>query len=91
MTVAGKKYIAIPIDGLDIFELSPVVQQVQRLPRQTEAYVMANVHQNEPESQVPRIERSNQQILDYVDFGSQTGANGAYSWYADYPAHIPTN
>ncbi|XP_044009668.1 uncharacterized protein LOC122853322 isoform X2 [Aphidius gifuensis] len=84
MTIAGRKYIAIPIDGLDVFELSPVVQQVQRLPRQTEAYV---VHQNEPESQVPRIERSNSQIMDYVDFGAQTGNNGAFSWFADYPVN----
>lgn len=27
-------------------------------------------------------------ILDYVDFGARTGLNGAFAWYADYPAAV---
>lgn len=82
MTTAATRYLAIPIDGIDVIEVNPILPQ--RVPRQTEAYVVAS--HAEPESQVPRIDRSSQ-ILDYVDFGAQTGTNGAFSWYADYPAH----
>ncbi|XP_011302334.1 uncharacterized protein [Fopius arisanus] len=85
MAAAGTRYIAIPIDGIDVIEVNPILPPAPRYPRQTEAYLVSN--QQETESQVPRIERSTAQILDYVDFGAQTGMNGAYSWYTDYPAH----
>ncbi|XP_063972880.1 uncharacterized protein LOC135160357 isoform X2 [Diachasmimorpha longicaudata] len=83
MAAAGTRYIAIPIDGIDVIEVNSILPQAPRYPRHTEAYLVPNPQ--ETESQVPRIERSASQILDYVDFGAQTGVNGAYSWYADYP------
>ncbi|XP_078050365.1 uncharacterized protein LOC144476916 [Augochlora pura] len=82
---AGRRYIAIPVDGIDVIELSPVVA---RIARHTDGYVPAPApsnHQEDPESL--RLERSVNPILDYVDFGGYTGSNGAFSWYADYPAH----
>ncbi|XP_033309014.1 uncharacterized protein LOC117210274 isoform X1 [Bombus bifarius] len=86
--LAGRRYIAIPVDGFDVIELSPVPPATARITRQTEAYLpvaVPSVSQEEPRS--VRSERSNARILDYVDFGGQTGSNGAFSWYADYPAH----
>ena len=86
--LAGRRYIAIPVDGFDVIELSPVPPATARITRQTEAYLpvaVPSVSQEEPRSL--RSERSNARILDYVDFGGQTGSNGAFSWYADYPAH----
>ncbi|KAK0179584.1 hypothetical protein PV327_005323 [Microctonus hyperodae] len=86
MVTAASRYIAIPIDNIDIIEVNPIAPS-QRVSRQTEAYVPLVIsNRPELENQEPRIERSSP-ILDYVDFGSQTGANGAFSWYADYPAH----
>ncbi|XP_029049540.1 uncharacterized protein LOC114879113 [Osmia bicornis bicornis] len=85
---AGRRYIAIPIDGLDVIELSPVTLPVPRITRQTEAYVPVEVPSvSQEELKNPRAERSAAHILDYVDFGGQTNSNGAFSWYADYPAH----
>lgn len=90
--LGGRRYIAIPvdgIDGIDVIEVSPIAPSLSRVARQTEAYVpigVSNViHQDDSEGQ--RSERSATRILDYVDFGGHTGSNGAYSWYADYPAH----
>lgn len=86
--LAGRRYIAIPMDGIDVIELSPVAPPTPRIARQTEAYIpipVPNISQEELKN--PRQERSNAHILDYVDFGGQTGSNGAFSWYADYPAH----
>ncbi|XP_017787611.1 PREDICTED: uncharacterized protein LOC108570286 [Habropoda laboriosa] len=83
---AARRYIAIPVDGIDVIELSPVAPS--RITRQTEAYVpvaIPSISQEELKS--PRAERSTAHILDYVDFGAHTGSNGAFSWYADYPAH----
>ncbi|XP_057327852.1 uncharacterized protein LOC130669137 [Microplitis mediator] len=94
IVTAATRYLAIPIDGMDIIEVNPLQQQQQlqmpqRAPRQTEAYIpqiFSHGHQlRAEERQQPRLERS--PILDYVDFGAQTGNNGAYSWFADYPAH----
>ncbi|OAD59810.1 hypothetical protein WN48_07930, partial [Eufriesea mexicana] len=85
---AGRRYIAIPVDGIDVIELSPMAPATSRIARQTEAYVpiaVPSISQDELKSS--RAERSNGHILDYVDFGGQTGTNGAFSWYADYPAH----
>ncbi|XP_076663377.1 uncharacterized protein LOC143366310 [Andrena cerasifolii] len=82
---AGRRYIAIPVDGIDVIELSPIA--LPRIPRQADGLVplaLSSIRQEEPESR--RLERSNP-VLDYVDFGGQTGSNGAFSWYADYPAH----
>ncbi|XP_066589117.1 uncharacterized protein [Prorops nasuta] len=88
--VSGRRYIAIPIDGLDVLELNQMTSPAAtfpRNPRQTETYIPIAVHQEEVES-LPRPERSTTtHILDYVDFGGHTGSNGAFSWYADYPAH----
>ncbi|CAD6216287.1 GSCOCG00004438001-RA-CDS [Cotesia congregata] len=93
ITTAATRYLAIPIDGMDIIEVNPQQQfhpqQIQqRPPRQTEAYIpqiLSHGQQLQQERQQPRIERS--PILDYVDFGAQTGNNGAYNWFVDYPAH----
>ncbi|KAF3419854.1 hypothetical protein E2986_12206 [Frieseomelitta varia] len=87
--LAGRRYIAIPVDGIDVIELSPMAPATARIPRQTEAYVPVAVPSvTHEELKGPRLERSsNAHILDYVDFGGQTGSNGAFSWYADYPAH----
>ncbi|XP_033228281.1 uncharacterized protein LOC117180074 [Belonocnema kinseyi] len=84
MVMGGTRYIAIPIDGMDIFELNPIAPPTPqaRLPRQTHV-----IHPTETESPAQRPERSTAEILDFVDFGAHTGANGAYSWYADYPSH----
>lgn len=82
---------------MDIIEVNPLQQQQQqqqlqmsqRAPRQTEAYIPQIFSHGQQlrseERQQPRLERS--PIFDYVDFGAQTGNNGAYSWFADYPAH----
>lgn len=86
--LAGRRYIAIPVDGIDVIELSPISPAVPRITRQIEAHVpvpVPNVHTEDLENQ--RAERSASPILDYVDFGGYTGSNGAFSWYADYPAH----
>lgn len=83
--LGGRRYIAIPVDGIegiDVIEVNPLTSS--RVTRQTEAYV-PSVHQDDPREQ--RSERSATHVLDYVDFGGQTGSNGAFSWYADYPAH----
>ncbi|KAK1120859.1 hypothetical protein K0M31_011060 [Melipona bicolor] len=86
--LAGRRYIAIPVDGIDVIELSPMAPATARIARQTEAYVPVAVPSvTHEELRSPRLERSNAHILDYVDFGGQTGSNGAFSWYADYPAH----
>ncbi|XP_034945748.1 uncharacterized protein [Chelonus insularis] len=80
------RYLAIPIDGIDIIEVNPMSQRVTR---QAEAYspiTYTNHQRNDVDHQSsPRIDRL-QPILDYVDFGSQSGSNGAFSWFADYPA-----
>ncbi|XP_011170455.2 uncharacterized protein LOC105203366 isoform X1 [Solenopsis invicta] len=90
--LGGRRYIAIPvdgIDGIDVIEVNPIASSLSRVSRQTEAYVpvaISNVaHQDN--SEVQRSERSATRVLDYVDFGGHTGSNGAFSWYADYPAH----
>ncbi|KAL0128827.1 hypothetical protein PUN28_003897 [Cardiocondyla obscurior] len=89
--LGGRRYIAIPvdgIDGIDVIEVNPITTSLSRVPRQTEAYVPVVVpntsHQDD--SEIHRSERSAARVLDYVDFGGQTGSNGAFSWYADYPA-----
>ncbi|EFN87090.1 hypothetical protein EAI_06766 [Harpegnathos saltator] len=85
--LGGRRYIAIPVDGvdgIDIIEVNSIAPSLSRMARQTEAYMPAGVvHQDDSE----RTERSATRILDYVDFGGHTGSNGAFSWYADYPAH----
>ncbi|XP_029163816.1 uncharacterized protein LOC114935234 [Nylanderia fulva] len=88
--LGGRRYIAIPVDGIegiDVIEVSPITSS--RVARQTEAYVPVPVpsvvHQDDSRDQ--RSERSATRVLDYVDFGGQTGSDGAFSWYADYPAH----
>ncbi|XP_031841516.1 uncharacterized protein LOC116430924 [Nomia melanderi] len=83
--LAGRRYIAIPVDGVDVIELSPVTP---RIARQAGSYIPIAIpsnHQDDLEN--PRLERSVTPVLDYVDFGGYTGSNGAFSWYADYPAH----
>ena len=89
--VAGaSRYIAIPIDEIDIIEVNPISHQAPRYPRQTETYVPAlvsGIHHEDLENPSPRIPRSDAHVMDYVDFGAHTGNNGAYSWYADYPTH----
>jgi hypothetical protein len=93
LAVAGPRYIAIPIDGVDVIELKPVGGP--RIGRQVEAYGPMPLPGLQ---QVPgpiidqpglplRPERATAHILDYVDFGGHTGPNGAFSWYADYPSH----
>lgn len=87
--MGGTRYIAIPIEGIDVIELNPISPPSSRLPRETETYVpvaVSNIHPDSIENPVQRTERSSAHILDYVDFGAHTGANGAYTWYADYPA-----
>ncbi|XP_043467819.1 uncharacterized protein LOC122502033 [Leptopilina heterotoma] len=91
MVMGGTHYIAIPIDGIDFIELNQISPPSSRHPRQTETYVplaVSNIHSeiNENPVHVPE-RRSSAHILDYVDFGAHTGANGAYSWFADYPSH----
>ncbi|KZC10385.1 hypothetical protein WN55_01501, partial [Dufourea novaeangliae] len=85
---AGRRYIAIPVDGIDVIELSPVTPPNGRIVRQTEGYVPITIPsvRQEDTSDIQRLERSASPILDYVDFGGYTGSNGAFSWYADYPA-----
>ncbi|XP_047348886.1 uncharacterized protein LOC124948776 [Vespa velutina] len=88
--LAGRRYIAIPIDGIDVLELNPISLSASRIARQADpaAYVpiaVPNLHHEELENS--RAERSIGQILDYVDYGGHTGSNGAFGWYADYPAH----
>lgn len=90
--LGGRRYIAIPVDGIDdidVIEVNPIAPSLSRVARQTEAYVPIAVpgvvHQDGTEGQ--RSERSAARVLDYVDFGGHTGSNGAFSWYADYPAH----
>jgi len=89
--LGGRRYIAIPldgIDGIDVIEVNPIVSSLSRVSRQTEAYVQVPnnvIYQDDPE--VQRSERSAVRVLDYVDYGGHTGSNGAFSWYADYPAH----
>lgn len=87
--LGGRRYIAIPVDGIegiDVIEVNPITASLSRVARQTEAYIPVAipsvVHQDNS-----REQRSATHILDYVDFGGQTGSNGAFSWYADYPAH----
>lgn len=64
----------IPMEGVE-FESYPL----SRFPRQVE----------NPEGEVSTFKpQRDEPILDFVDFGSQTGANGAYSWYADFPAQV---
>ncbi|XP_054009169.1 uncharacterized protein LOC128892663 [Hylaeus anthracinus] len=86
--LGGRRYLAIPVDGVDVIELSPIAPAVTRYTRQIDAHVpvaVPSVHQDDPEN--PRSERSISPILDYVDFGGYTAGNGGFSWYADYPAH----
>ncbi|KAL6430026.1 hypothetical protein ACFW04_007676 [Cataglyphis niger] len=85
--LGGRRYLAIPVDGIegiDVIEVNPIISS--RVARQTEAYIPVAipsvVHQDDL-----REQRSATHVLDYVDFGGQTGSNGAFSWYADYPAH----
>lgn len=90
--LGSRRYIAIPvdgIDGIDVIEVNPIAPSLSRVARQTEAYVpipISSVSQQD-DSEVQRSERSAAHVLDYVDFGGHTGSNGAFSWYADYPAH----
>ncbi|XP_076239198.1 uncharacterized protein LOC143182211 [Calliopsis andreniformis] len=85
--LGGRRYIAIPVDGVDVIELSPITPALPRITRQAEGPIplaLPSIRQDGPEGS--RLERSTP-ILDYVDFGGHTGSNGAFSWYADYPAH----
>lgn len=90
--LAAHRYIAIPINAIDdinMIEVNPIASSLSlpRVLRQTETYVppatSAIIHQDNSE----RLERPTTRILDYVDFGGHTGSNGAFSWYADYPAY----
>lgn len=92
--LGGRRYIAIPvdgIDGIDVIEVNPIAPSLSRVARQTEAYVPVAMYQSsvshQDDSEVQRSERSAARVLDYIDFGGHTGSNGAFSWYADYPAH----
>ncbi|XP_077271197.1 tudor and KH domain containing protein papi [Temnothorax americanus] len=90
--LGGRRYIAIPvdgIDGIDVIEVNPLTPSLSRVARQTEAYVPVAVSSasHQDDSEIQRSERSAARVLDYVDFGGHTGSNGAFSWYADYPAH----
>ncbi|XP_036142055.1 uncharacterized protein LOC105832083 isoform X2 [Monomorium pharaonis] len=88
-TLGGRRYIAIPvdgIDGIDVIEVNPIAPSLSRVARQTEAYVPVAISSVD-DFEVQRSERSAARVLDYVDFGGHTGSNGAFSWYADYPAH----
>lgn len=90
--LGGRRYIAISvdgIDGIDVIEVNPIVSSLSRVARQTEAYLPAVVQPSvvQDESEGQRSERATTRVLDYVDFGGHTGSNGAFSWYADYPAH----
>ena len=90
LSLAGPRYIAIPIDGVDVIELSPLPTSSAgagpRIARQTEAYLPMAVHQQHA-SEFEQSRPATAHILDYVDFGAHTGPNGAFSWYADYPSH----
>ncbi|KAJ8680678.1 hypothetical protein QAD02_016465 [Eretmocerus hayati] len=96
---AGARYIAIPIDNVDVIELSPVGPTnpiinpstsglSQRYPRQASPIAEVYPHQtrsSEPSEPITR--HLGAHVLDYVDFGAHTGPNGAFSWYADFPSH----
>ncbi|XP_018375249.1 PREDICTED: uncharacterized protein LOC108769017 [Trachymyrmex cornetzi] len=91
--LGDRHYIAIPvdgIDGIDVIKVNAIAHSLSRVAKQTKAYVPFAVssisHQDDSEVQ-QRSERLATHVLDYVDFGGHTGSNGAFSWYADYPAH----
>ncbi|XP_046587043.1 uncharacterized protein LOC124297613 isoform X2 [Neodiprion virginianus] len=88
--IAGRsRYLAIPLDDVKIIELSSGIPSfMPRVARSAEAYVPVAVAtlQNEEVEPTPRIERAAAHYLDYVDFGGHTGENGAFGWYADFPA-----
>ncbi|XP_015596708.1 uncharacterized protein LOC107268442 [Cephus cinctus] len=88
---AYPRYLAIPIDEVNIIELSPILPASPRIARQADEYIVpvtvSKSNHEENENLVPRPERSTTRILDYIDFGGHTGVNGAFGWYADYPAH----
>ncbi|XP_048513031.1 uncharacterized protein LOC105692529 [Athalia rosae] len=83
---ARPRYLAIPLDDVEIIELS----SLPRVSRHAESFIpvaVATVHAEEVEPS-PRIERSTAtHFMDFVDFGGHTGENGAFGWYADFPAH----
>jgi len=83
-----RRYITIPIDGIDavdVIKVNAIAPSLSRVAKQTKAYIPIIVssvsHQDDSE-----VQRLATHVLDYVDFGGHTGSNGAFSWYADYPA-----
>ncbi|XP_011050562.1 PREDICTED: uncharacterized protein LOC105143770 [Acromyrmex echinatior] len=86
--LGDRRYIAIPVDDvddIDIIKVNAITPSLSRIAKQTKAYVSSVSHQDD--SVIQRSERLATHVLDYVDFGGYTGSNGAFSWYADYPAH----
>lgn len=67
----------------------PVASSTIRIPRRGDDPIQAAATQDHAEEvePVPWIERAPTNILHYVDFGGHTGENGAFGWYADFPAH----
>ncbi|KYM94516.1 hypothetical protein ALC62_14959, partial [Cyphomyrmex costatus] len=90
--LGDRRYIAIPvdnIDSIDVIEVNSIAPSLSRVERQTEGYIPVAVSSvsHQDDSKMQYSEQSAAHVLDYVDFGGHTGSNGAYSWYADYPAH----
>ncbi|XP_012060766.1 PREDICTED: uncharacterized protein LOC105624002 [Atta cephalotes] len=80
-----RRYITIPVDDIDVVDVIKVNAIAPSLSRVAKAYipiVVSSVSQDDSE-----VQRLATHVLDYVDFGGHTGSNGAFSWYADYPAH----
>lgn len=88
---AGSRYIGIPLEVLDGIELNfeSTSQNRQRVARQTQPlfpFSISNLNNLAETEEIDQDDKRVAQILDYVDFGAQTGPNGSFSWFADYPA-----
>ncbi|KYQ56427.1 hypothetical protein ALC60_04504, partial [Trachymyrmex zeteki] len=87
--LGDRRYIAIPVDSIDVIEVNSIAPSLSRVTKQMEAYVPVAVSSvsHQDDSEIQHSERLAAHVLDYVDFGGHTSSNGAFSWYTDYPAH----
>ncbi|XP_065206400.1 uncharacterized protein LOC135835867 [Planococcus citri] len=91
---ARSKYIAIPLDNLQLFEVpdqdAHMNMPIIRVPRHAlNNKPKFNGHYTQqPQAEASsHFEQANFSPQEYVDYGAHTGHHGAFGWYADFPVH----
>lgn len=86
---ARSKYIAIPLDNLQLFEVPEqdrYVAPMIRVPRHVLGNKPKYNYIPQPQAEASsQFEQANFSPQEYVDYGAHTGHHGAFGWYADFP------